>query len=217
LTQRRALDALAVPHGTQRGNQLEAVVPFDCARNPLGVVTSIFIDRAPRDVSHRALPVSDTLGLARPALASETAPKGCSHGGGAASESGGIGGVLRISRHPAEPAERGERAGEHHKCRDWHANGLGTVKAIEIATSEYRTDQDVLGLWIADCAKVGGGRWCATSVLYESYLTWCKSEQIDHPTAGRDPNLDRDRRFVELHEAIARLYLELVSGKERGQ
>lgn len=75
-------------------------------------------------------------------------------------------------------------------CVDWQKSGLGTAKAIETATAGYRSEQDVLGLWIRDCCKVGPNTWHATDELHANYLEWCKAEHIEHPWSRR---IFRDR------------------------
>ena len=80
-------------------------------------------------------------------------------------------------------------------CLAWQKTGLGTAKAIEAATADYRADQDVLGRWMDDSCEVGETLWDPTSRLYANYEDWCKAEGIEHPwtkRAWRERLLERD-------------------------
>lgn len=66
-------------------------------------------------------------------------------------------------------------------CLAWQRMGLAEPRAITLATSEYRKQEDVIGMWIADCCKADPSAWQETSRLYESYKTWCKEAGNDKP------------------------------------
>ena len=80
-------------------------------------------------------------------------------------------------------------------CLAWRQHGLGTAKAIDVATAGYRRDQDVIGLWIADCCRIDADAECTTKTLYQSYTAWCEGEGIDRTltrNALRARLLERD-------------------------
>jgi len=70
-------------------------------------------------------------------------------------------------------------------CLEWQQHGLPSAKAIDIATADYRADQDVLGLWIRDRCRLDSGAWQATDELHKDYLAWCTAEHIERPWARR--------------------------------
>lgn len=70
-------------------------------------------------------------------------------------------------------------------CLAWQNRGLGEPRAVTLATAEYRQDEDVLAMWIADCCHVDERSWQETTALYESYKTWCKEAGNDRPWSLR--------------------------------
>jgi putative DNA primase/helicase len=66
--------------------------------------------------------------------------------------------------------------------RDWLANGLGTAKAVEAATAEYRTESDLVGLWFDDCCAGSSTSTVLASDAYESFRAWCKTFGYREPT-----------------------------------
>jgi putative DNA primase/helicase len=66
-------------------------------------------------------------------------------------------------------------------CLAWHNRGLADPRAIVLATSEYRKQEDVIGMWIADCCRLDPSAWQETTKLYESYKSWCKDAGNDRP------------------------------------
>jgi putative DNA primase/helicase len=66
-------------------------------------------------------------------------------------------------------------------CLAWQNQGLGTARSIQIATDDYRKQEDVLGLWVTERCREGEDMWASTTSLYEDYKSWCKDEGIDKP------------------------------------
>lgn len=66
----------------------------------------------------------------------------------------------------------------------WYQVGLGTAGLVSERTAEYREDQDVLGLFIADCCILGPQFAVQTSDLYVAYSAWAES-QGDRPWSHR--------------------------------
>lgn len=65
--------------------------------------------------------------------------------------------------------------------RQWReAGGLGEAAVVTQATREYRDEEDVVGLWLADCVNVGVPDVYATNErLYESYRWWCTANGVE--------------------------------------
>lgn len=66
-------------------------------------------------------------------------------------------------------------------CLAWQQHGLVEPRGIQIATADYKREEDVLGMWLDDCCHVDPDAWQATTALYESYTAWCKAEGIERP------------------------------------
>jgi len=59
-------------------------------------------------------------------------------------------------------------------CLEWQEQGVGTAKRVKEATQEYRTDEDLLGRFIAECCHVGRKAAIQASQLYGVYTKWCE-------------------------------------------
>jgi putative DNA primase/helicase len=79
-------------------------------------------------------------------------------------------------------------------CLAWLREGLGTARAIDDATADYRADQDTLGRWIAERCDLRNELWQGTSGLYENYTAWSKDEGSEPWTRNtwRTRMLERD-------------------------
>ncbi|EIJ0903701.1 DNA primase, partial [Listeria monocytogenes] len=56
----------------------------------------------------------------------------------------------------------------------WQKEGLGMPKAVENASSEYKSEMDVITAFIEDCCDVGEKQEVDVKVLYETYREWAK-------------------------------------------
>lgn len=74
-------------------------------------------------------------------------------------------------------------------CLAWQEQGLGTAKAIEDATNEYREDSDTLGGFIGECCVRDLNARSVASDIYREYKTWAEARG-EHPKTqtalGRD-------------------------------
>lgn len=59
-------------------------------------------------------------------------------------------------------------------CIRWHNEGLQTTKDIEEATKAYRSEMDVLGMFIDEACVLGVDRSAPMAALYKAYTAWCK-------------------------------------------
>ena len=59
-------------------------------------------------------------------------------------------------------------------CLLWQEHGLQTPDEVKAATEAYRTEQDILGDFIADCCVTGPETWVSTNAIYVAYSNWCK-------------------------------------------
>jgi P4 family phage/plasmid primase-like protien len=59
-------------------------------------------------------------------------------------------------------------------CQAYLEHGLGAVPAsISAATDQYRKEEDVIGLWLAERTQPTGE--CLSAVLYADFTVWCES------------------------------------------
>ena len=74
-------------------------------------------------------------------------------------------------------------------CLEWQREGLGTAKAIEEATEEYKEESDPVGQFLADSTVQDAGSKTSGSALYSEYRKWCEARGESPWTAtafGRD-------------------------------
>ena len=57
----------------------------------------------------------------------------------------------------------------------WLQNGLGSCRAVDSVTCEYRTEMDVLGHFIKDSCTINESATAAPGELYTAYATWTKA------------------------------------------
>lgn len=60
-------------------------------------------------------------------------------------------------------------------CLEWQRKGLNPPAAVEAATSEYRTEQDTIGEFIADCCIVEPNAKAKGSDIYGAFRWWMKT------------------------------------------
>lgn len=63
---------------------------------------------------------------------------------------------------------------------DWHRQGLAPPARVKALTATYRTDQDILGLFLRDNVELNdealtnSDMWVPAGELYDLYVAWCK-------------------------------------------
>lgn len=67
---------------------------------------------------------------------------------------------------------------------DWHAGGLCEPECVRLATEEYRSSQDLIAEFIADCCTLGESLWTPSAQLLEAFEKWCK-ERGEQPPRGK--------------------------------
>jgi P4 family phage/plasmid primase-like protien len=71
-------------------------------------------------------------------------------------------------------------------CLEWQQRGLDDVpEAIAKATSEYKTDMDVIGEWILDRCTERSDVSSMASVLYGSYRDWADKNGHKNPMTAQ--------------------------------
>jgi putative DNA primase/helicase len=61
-------------------------------------------------------------------------------------------------------------------CLEWQRGGLHIPDRVRKATENYRTEEDHVGRFLADCAVVGETEMVTAAALRERYLAWAKAE-----------------------------------------
>lgn len=57
-------------------------------------------------------------------------------------------------------------------CLAWQDGGLAEPEAVKLATSAYRSEQDLIGVFLADCCTVETAAAIRSKDLYEAYQKW---------------------------------------------
>mgnify|MGYP006291284529 CR=1 FL=1 len=60
-------------------------------------------------------------------------------------------------------------------CRKWQDQGLGMPDAVKAATESYRSESDLLGLFIDEVCTVAHSLTVSSSDLYGAYREWCET------------------------------------------
>jgi putative DNA primase/helicase len=70
-------------------------------------------------------------------------------------------------------------------CARWLAGGLGEPETVMQATAAYRSSQEPLAEFIADCCHLGADERVTAERLRAEYETWCRTEGIKSPVGGK--------------------------------
>lgn len=57
----------------------------------------------------------------------------------------------------------------------WYREGLGPCRSVEQATDDYRTEQDVLGLFVDECCELDPEETVKGRELFNRYRDWAKA------------------------------------------
>ena len=64
-------------------------------------------------------------------------------------------------------------------CLEWQERGLSdTPKVIAEQTKEYRVEQDITGMWLAECTETGPYHQTTTTELYANYKAWAEANGL---------------------------------------
>lgn len=84
----------------------------------------------------------------------------------------------------------------------WQRQGIAAPEIVTKATGEYRTEQDTVGQFLADCCDVGESHETSASALYQAYEVWAKQLGLK-PDSGTKFGGDLGRRGFEVRRAMA--------------
>jgi putative DNA primase/helicase len=97
---------------------------------------------------------------------------------------------------------------------DWRQGGLAPPDMVTQATSEYRSQQDVMQQFIDERCVLDPGAEAAASELYEAYRVWCEASG-ERPICKRDFGLElKARGLQETRNAVRRGWAGIRLSKE---
>lgn len=79
----------------------------------------------------------------------------------------------------------------------WQRRGIAAPEIVTKATGEYRTEQDTVGQFLADCCESGGAFEVSAGALYRAYEVWAKQLGL-RPEGGTKFGSDMGRRGFEM-------------------
>jgi putative DNA primase/helicase len=71
-------------------------------------------------------------------------------------------------------------------CLDWQRQGLAPPCGVEMATSRYRADEDVVGRFLNECCEVGEDYSEEAGALWEAFKVWAGEEAMTQTAFGRE-------------------------------
>ena len=101
-------------------------------------------------------------------------------------------------------------------CRAWQEEGLGVPAEVRAATDAYRTEEDTITEFIADCCHIGRALEVYSSDLYSAYTVWCTDAGEPCATQKKLGGLLRERGFEDHKRGGKKLWLGLGLRHERG-
>lgn len=91
-------------------------------------------------------------------------------------------------------------------CLAWQRDGLGTCAAVEQATAAYRTENDVIGRFVAECCEFADDHRVLSRALRDALKHYCEESGDDLPPAAvvgrwltdrgvREARIDKKRAY----------------------
>ena len=69
-------------------------------------------------------------------------------------------------------------------CMEWQRRGLADVPSVVVSqTADYREEQDIIGQWLGECAKMDRSAEVESGELYASYREWCGTNNGSKPAS----------------------------------
>ena len=60
-------------------------------------------------------------------------------------------------------------------CLNWLRTGLSMPDVMRRSVEEYRTESDIIGIWLEEACDVAPALSVAASTLFMSYKNWCEA------------------------------------------
>ncbi|MFM9961770.1 MAG: phage/plasmid primase, P4 family [Planctomycetaceae bacterium] len=100
-------------------------------------------------------------------------------------------------------------------CLDWQRNQLQIPDSVRAATAEYRSEQDTLGRFVAQCCICSHAVRVKFSSLYEELEKWCNDGGDNLPSRKFVGSWLNESGFTDRHSG-ARWYLGIALKAETG-
>jgi putative DNA primase/helicase len=86
-------------------------------------------------------------------------------------------------------------------CLAWQEGGLELPEKVKLAVAEYRSDEDELGAFIADCIEEAPeAATCLRKDVFDAYAKWAAAEGIRHPMTQKQLSRKlKDRGWTDLY------------------
>lgn len=94
-------------------------------------------------------------------------------------------------------------------CLEWQKNGLQIPDSVRAATNEYRSEQDVLGRFVADCCLTGNSYRVRFGDFYERFEAWCNDSGDNAPSRKFTGEWLKESGFRDKHSTV-RWYLGIA-------
>lgn len=91
-------------------------------------------------------------------------------------------------------------------CLDWQRGGLQIPDSVRAATEDYRSEQDILGQFLAECCDIYQTYRVKFSSLYETLEGWCNESGANLPSRTFVGEYLKDRGFRDKQSGV-RWYL----------
>lgn len=98
-------------------------------------------------------------------------------------------------------------------CLLWKGNGLGRPQAVERATAGYRTEQDVLGGFLAECCVLDPGARASAKALLDGYRDWSGDKAMNARRLGQALN-ERGLSSKEINGHFWRFGVGMLSPRD---
>ena len=104
-------------------------------------------------------------------------------------------------------------------CLAWQQLGLAIPPSVQVATEQYRDEEDKILQFLTACCLVHPDAHVKASILYEAYKTWCKENQFGSGVNATLFGNEVSRRFEKKTTRIGRVYqgIGLLAAAEVGE
>jgi putative DNA primase/helicase len=91
--------------------------------------------------------------------------------------------------------------------RQWQDRGLAEPEQVTAATSAFRGESDMLGLFLAEKCRINAGPHAAvqSSHLFAAWLNWCKRENVEPGTQTAFSRDMTDRGYDKTKDGLGRM------------
>jgi putative DNA primase/helicase len=91
--------------------------------------------------------------------------------------------------------------------RQWQDRGLAEPEAVTVATTAFRSESDMLGVFLTDRCRLDAGPYAMvqSSELFAAWVSWCKRENVEPGTQTRFSRDMLDRGHDKTKDGTGRI------------